>query len=346
MSEIKKPENIPIILAPLAGVTDAAFRSVCFENGADFAVTEMVSAQGLMHCKRDNPAMVSLLNKYDMENGRLAVQIFGREPQYMADAAARLSEDGGYAAIDINMGCPAPKVTSGGNGSALMKKPLLCADIFRSVAAATMLPVTAKIRLGWDDTSKNALEICRIAREEGISAVTIHGRTRAQMYSGRADWAAIGRIKAAVKIPIIANGDVFEPEDAIEIISATGADGVMIARGALGNPFLFSQIKQLRETGKYDTPDITARIRACLTQYERSIDGNGYEIAIKEMRKHVAWYLSGFYGSAQLKQSINRMQSFDEVRAALLEYEKQLKDTGKTLPTPRSRQSISERAAE
>lgn len=346
MQETTNQRNIPLILAPLAGVTDAAFRSVCFEHGADFAVTEMVSAQGLLHCKKDNPAMVSLLKKYDMENGRLAIQIFGREPLYMAEAAARLSETEGYCAIDINMGCPAPKVTSGGNGSALMKKPLLCADIFRSVVAATLLPVTAKIRLGWDDTSKNALEICRIAREEGVSAVTIHGRTRTQMYSGRADWAAIGRIKAAVKLPIIANGDVFEPEDAVEIQKTTGADGVMIARGALGNPFLFEQIKSLIGSGSYEIPDISKRIGVCLTHYERNIEENGSDIAIKEMRKHVAWYLSGFYGSAQLKQSVNQMQDYETVRSALLAYEKQLRDIGKTLPTPRTRQSISERAAE
>ena len=304
-------------LAPMAGVTDFPFRVICKRYGASLLYTEMINAKAL--CYGDDNTFSMLEVK--PEEGDVAVQIFGHEPQYMAEATAILSDMDRFRIIDINMGCPAPKITKNNEGSALMKDPALAFEIIESVKMASKLPVTVKFRKGWDDSSVNAVEFARNAESAGADCITVHGRTREQYYSGKADWDIISEVKKSVSIPVIANGDIFSIGDAVNIIEKTGADAYMIGRGSQGNPFIFSQIRDFIEGSPVrDIPD-TEKIDVMLEHYELSIKYKGEDKTVREMRKHIGWYLKGMYGSARMRDDINHIVDADEVRQMLRDYQ-------------------------
>lgn len=304
-------------LAPMAGVTDFPFRVICKRYGASLLYTEMINAKALCYGDENTFSMLEV----KPEEGDVAVQIFGHEPQYMAEAASILSDMNRFRIIDINMGCPAPKITKNNEGSALMKDPALAFKIIDSVKKASKLPVTVKFRKGWDDSSVNAVEFARNAQSAGADCITVHGRTREQYYSGKADWDIISEVKKSVSIPVIANGDIFSIGDAVNIIEKTGADAYMIGRGSQGNPFIFSQIRDFIEGSPVrDIPD-TEKIDVMLEHYELSIKYKGEDKTVREMRKHIGWYLKGMYGSAKMRDDINHIVDADEVRQMLRDYQ-------------------------
>lgn len=304
-------------LAPMAGVTDFPFRVICKRYGASLLYTEMINAKALCYGDENTFSMLEV----KPEEGDVAVQIFGHEPQYMAEAASILSDMNRFRIIDINMGCPAPKITKNNEGSALMKDPALAFKIIDSVKKASKLPVTVKFRKGWDDSSVNAVEFARNAQAAGADCITVHGRTREQYYSGKADWDIISEVKKSVSIPVIANGDIFSIGDAVNIIEKTGADAYMIGRGSQGNPFIFSQIRDFIEGSPVrDIPD-TEKIDVMLEHYDLSIKYKGEDKTVREMRKHIGWYLKGMYGSARMRDDINHIVDADEVRQMLRDYQ-------------------------
>lgn len=305
-------------LAPMAGVTDAAMRLLCFEQGAAWAVSEMLSAKGWVFSKGRNRNANDLLKRLPGE-GAAGLQLFGSEPEYMA-AAARELEGIGFQFIDINFGCPAPKITSNGEGSAMMRDPEGVAAVVRATAEATRLPVTVKIRSGWDDQSVNAPEIARICEANGARAVAVHARTRMQQYSGRADWSVIRRVKAAVSIPVLGNGDVRSGADALRMLEATGCDGVIVGRAAQGNPWIFREIAAaLRgETAALPTPQ--ERVETALRHFELEVSLYGEKRGMLEMRKHIAWYVHGMKGASRFRDTINLLQSADDVKSALRDF--------------------------
>ena len=304
-------------LAPMAGVTDFPFRVICKRYGASLLYTEMINAKALCYGDENTFSMLEV----KPEEGDVAVQIFGHEPQYMAEAASILSDMNRFRIIDINMGCPAPKITKNNEGSALMKDPALAFKIIDSVKKASKLPVTVKFRKGWDDSSVNAVEFARNAQAAGADCITVHGRTREQYYSGKADWDIISEVKKSVSIPVIANGDIFSIGDAVNIIEKTGADAYMIGRGSQGNPFIFSQIRDFIEGSPVrDIPD-TEKIDVMLEHYDLSIKYKSEDKTVREMRKHIGWYLKGMYGSARMRDDINHIVDADEVRQMLRDYQ-------------------------
>ncbi len=298
----------------MAGVTDLAFREICRAMGADFSYTEMVSAKGLYYGS-DRTAALLAASPAERPYG---VQLFGAEPEIVALMARRLSEEGheGLALIDINMGCPARKITGNGEGSALMRDMPRAARIIEAAAKASSLPVTVKFRKGYDAEHINAVPFARMAEESGAAMITLHGRTREQMYSGAADWDIIAAVKQAVSIPVIGNGDVFSGADALRMRAYTRCDGVMVARGAEGNPFLFREIKAALSGEPYAPPTAEERIDMALHHARRLVESRGGR-AVVEMRKHVAWYLSGMRGAAALRASVNRADSLDELQNLL-----------------------------
>lgn len=298
----------PILLAPMAGVTDLTYRALCKELGCDFTYTEMVSAKGLYY---GGGGSAALLETAACERP-CGVQIFGREPALMAEISRRLCGEnrGELALIDINMGCPAPKITGNGEGSALMLEPALAGRIIEAVTKASSLPVTVKFRKGFDDAHVNALEFGRIAQESGAAMVTVHGRTRAQMYAGRADWDIIAGVKDALSIPVIGNGDVFCGADALALRAHTGCDGIMVARGAQGNPFIFREIKAALQGAAYAPPTEEERLDMAMVHLKRAVEHKG-ERAVIEMRKHVAWYLKGIRGAAALRARVNEAATLE-----------------------------------
>ena len=309
-------QNPLICLAPMAGITDWPYRLLCFEKGCDLAYTEMLSAMGYLCAPKDNRATQQLIEVHPQE-GPLRLQIFGKEPRLMGEAARRLEALGRFEGIDINMGCPAPKIAGSGEGSALMKRLPLAREIIQEVRKAVSLPVSVKMRLGWDDATINCLELAHIAQEEGASSIAVHGRTRMQQYSGQADWDWIARVKAHVSIPVYANGDVFAPEDGIRLLQHTQADGLLIGRGALGNPWIFEGIQKLLKGEIYTPPTLEERVKMALRHASMLMEWKGETVAIKEMRKHVSWYVTGVRGAAQMRVMANQAVNYEQLRTAL-----------------------------
>ena len=305
-------------LAPMAGVTDAAMRLLCHESGAAWAVSEMLSAKGWIYSGGKNRAACELLTRLPGE-GIAGLQMFGREPELMARAAQEL-ESAGFEFIDLNFGCPAPKITGNGEGSALMREPERLAEVVAAAVAATRLPVTVKIRSGWDEDSINAPEVALLCQQAGAQAVAVHARTRMQQYSGRADWSIIRRVKKAVTIPVLGNGDVRTGADALRMIAETCCDGVIVGRAAQGNPWIFGEIRAALRGEAWTPPTAQQRVDMALQHFALESRLHGEKRGLLEMRKHIAWYVAGLPGAAKFRERINTMSGAEEVCAALREY--------------------------
>lgn len=319
IGNFETPGNV--FLAPMAGVTDLPFRLICKQFEASLLYTEMINAKAV--CYEDKNTFDMLL--VEDEEKPVAVQIFGSEPGFMAEAARTLTELNRFEIIDINMGCPAPKVVKAGDGSALMKDPKLAFEIVNKVKAATKLPVTVKFRKGWDEQSINALEFGKLMQEAGADAVTLHGRTREQYYSGTADWEIIKELKEKLTIPVIANGDITSFEAAERILDITKADALMIGRGAQGNPFIFKEVNDYMESAilpKEICPKL--KIDTAISHYNLALKYKTQHKAVTEMRKHLGWYLKGLKNSARIKDHINKMYEPSDVINALTEYAQSL----------------------
>lgn len=318
-------------LAPMAGYSDSAMRAVCHAQGADYSVTEMISAKAVTYKDKKTFSMA----KIRPTEGAVGLQLFGNDPSVMAEAAGLISR--GYCglpgepekgeeeylapvAIDINCGCPVKKIFGNGEGSALMGRPELIRDIVKATVCATVLPVTVKIRAGIDGDSINAVECALAAEEGGASLVCVHGRTREQMYSGLADRAIIARVKSALRIPVLANGDIRCPEDGLAMLAETGADGLAVGRGAVGNPFIFAGLRAILAGRESVTPTLADRIETALYQLRLSVEDKGEAVAVNECRKQIGEYLHGYRGSATLRGIINKCQRYCEVESAMIEY--------------------------
>lgn len=299
-----------VILGPMAGVTDLPFRLLCREQGAGLVCMEMVSAKAVFYGNRNTKELLQV----NPGERPVSLQLFGSDPEILSDIAARL-EEGPYDLFDLNMGCPVPKVVKNGEGSALMKDPKLVERILSSMVRALKKPVTVKIRKGFNDESVNAVEIARIAEGCGAAAVAVHGRTREQYYSGKADWEIIRQVKEAVSIPVIGNGDVDSPEAAKRMLAETGCDGVMVARGAKGNPWIFKRITEYLETGRIPPKPSREEVKAMMLRHgEMMVEFKGEAAAMREMRKHVAWYTAGWPHSAALRNDINAVETMEVLR--------------------------------
>ncbi len=312
--------NNSLFLAPMAGITDTAFRIICKEQGCGMVYTEMVSAKGLFYGNEKTEKLMEL-EPEELPGG---VQIFGSDPLIMAKMAEKISESQA-SIIDINMGCPAPKIVKNGEGSALMKNPQLVKRIVREVKKVSTKPVTVKIRKGWDDSSVNAVEIARIAEGEGASAITVHGRTREQFYAGKADWDIIKQVKDAVDIPVIGNGDIFTPEDACRMLQETNCDGIMIARGAQGNPWLFSRIIEYSKNRIVpDEPSPREKITTAIRHLKMIVKYKGEKLGVLQMRKHIPWYIKGLRDCIHIKGYVNKVTQADQMEEILLNYLEEL----------------------
>ena len=314
----------------MAGVTDRTFRNICGSFGAEYAVSEMVCAKSLCYEQKAKKKARSVSGELaTLYSGDVpsAIQIFGSEPEYMAEAAKMLA-NGSYngccstqlpIAIDINMGCPVRKIVSNGEGSALMKNPELAGQIVRATVDAVKLPVTVKIRAGWDDDSKNAVELSKILEANGASAICVHARTREQLYRPGIDVDIISRVKKAVSVPVIGNGDIYSASDAINMLNITGCDGIMVGRGAMGNPWIFKEILCALDGREYIAPTQEEKIFLALHQLSQMIEAKGERVGIAEGKKHIAWYLSGMNGAASARNRVMSALTFEEIKSILEE---------------------------
>ena len=307
--------DTPVVLAPMAGVTDLPFRVLCREQGCGLVCTEMVSAKAVHYNNKNSAPLLAV----DDRERPVSLQLFGSEPELLGEIAARL-EPGPYDIIDFNMGCPVPKVVNNHEGSSLMREPKLAGEILRAMVRAVKKPVTVKIRKGFTEAESNAVEIAKIAEDAGAAAIAVHGRTREQYYSGKADWEIIRRVKEAVSIPVIGNGDIFTAGDAERMFRETGCDGVMAARGARGNPWLFRDIRFLLESGRIPERPTVAEVREMILRHGKMLaDFKGEAMAMREMRKHVAWYTAGCPHSASLREAVNRVETLAQLEELLAE---------------------------
>ena len=306
------PNNL--ILAPMAGVTDLPFRLLCKEQGAGLLCMEMVSAKAILYKNRNTESLLEI----DPRENPVSLQLFGSDPEIISKIAHQI-EDKPFDILDLNMGCPVPKIVNNGEGSALMKNPKLAGEIIRETVKAIDKPVTVKIRKGFDDEHINAVEMAKIAEDAGAAAVAVHGRTREQFYSGRADWDIIRQVKEAVSIPVIGNGDLLTAEDVIAMEAQTGCDGFMIARGAQGNPWIFRQILHYFETGEHLAKPTLEEVTQMILRHARMmLEFKGEYIGIREIRKHAAWYTAGYPNSARLRVAINNVESFEALEELLM----------------------------
>ena len=310
-------EKGSLLLAPMAGVTDKVYREICTRFGADGTVTEMVSAKGYLLTPREREEVVQLRETSPGE--RCALQIFGSDADFMGRAAERLCEDR-FFALDVNMGCPAPKIVSGGDGSAMLRDLPNAERVLRAVVRNATLPVTVKMRMGWDESSVNYLDAGKMAQDCGAAAVTLHARTRSEMYSGRAHWEAIAELSARLSIPVIGNGDVESAQDAQEMLRQTGCYAVMVGRGAMGNPWIFRDWQRARQGLPPAAPSSRERIETAHAHARALVAHKGEYIGLREMRKHAAWYLKGLRGSAQVRVRVNLAQSLGELADILQAY--------------------------
>ena len=304
-----------LILAPMAGVTDLPFRLLCKEQGAGLLCMEMVSAKAILYKNKNTEELLTI----DPRENPVSLQLFGSDPDIMSEIARQI-EERPFDILDINMGCPVPKVVNNGDGSALMKNPKLAGQIIEKTARAIKKPVTVKIRKGFDDDHINAVEMAHIAQESGAAAIAVHGRTRAQFYSGKADWDIIRQVKEAVSIPVIGNGDIKTAEDVIAMKEQTGCDGFMIARGAEGNPWIFRQILHYFETGEHlEKPDFAEVTEMLLRHAKMQLEFKGEYTGIREIRKHAAWYTAGYRNSSKLRGRINEVENYEQLEALFRE---------------------------
>lgn len=306
-----------LILAPMAGVSDLPFRLLCREQGAGLVCMEMVSAKAILYKNRNTEELLTI----DPKEHPVSLQLFGSDPDIISEIAKRI-EERPFDILDLNMGCPVPKVVNNGDGSALMKNPRLAGEIIEKTARAIKKPLTVKIRKGFDDAHVNAVELAHIAQESGAAAVAVHGRTREQYYAGHADWDIIRQVKEAVSIPVIGNGDIRTPEDVAAMAEQTGCDGYMIARGAEGNPWIFRQILHYFETGEHlARPDFSEVTEMLLRHAKMQIDCKGDYTGIREIRKHAAWYTAGYRNSSKLRGRINEVENYGQLEALFREVE-------------------------
>lgn len=308
---ITLPNNI--ILAPMAGVSDLPFRLLCHEQGAGLVCMEMVSAKAIYYNNKNTDSLMEI----HPDEGYASLQLFGSDPVILSEMAKRI-EDRPHAFLDLNMGCPVPKVVNNGEGSALMKDPKLVERILGALVKATQKPVTVKIRKGFDESHVNAVEIAKIAESCGVSAVAVHGRTREQYYSGEADWDIIAKVKAAVSIPVLGNGDVDSPEKAERMLAQTGCDGVLIGRAAQGNPWIFREVtRYLEDKTLLPRPDNAEKKEVILRHAALQLEYKGEYIGVREMRKHLSWYTVGMPGSARFRREINSMETMEQLRESV-----------------------------
>lgn len=312
IGSVTLPNNL--ILAPMAGVTDLPFRLLCKEQGAGLLCMEMVSAKAILYKNRNTESLLEI----DPRENPVSLQLFGSDPEIISTIAHQI-EERPFDILDLNMGCPVPKIVNNGEGSALMKNPKLAGEIIRETVKAIDKPVTVKIRKGFDDEHINAVEMAKIAEDAGAAAVAVHGRTREQFYSGKADWDIIRQVKEAVSIPVIGNGDLLTAEDVIAMEQQTGCDGFMIARGAQGNPWIFRKILHYFETGEHLAKPTLEEVTQMILRHARMmLEFKGEYIGIREIRKHAAWYTAGYPNSARLRVAINNVESFEALEELLI----------------------------
>lgn len=303
----------PFVMAPLAGITDKAMRSLCAEQGASLTYTEMVSCKGLWYGDRKSRKLLEIGDN----EGLVGFQLFGSEPEIMAHAVKELEQEKNPL-IDLNAGCPVPKIVKNGDGSALLKKPQLLYDVVRAMVESTKKPVTVKIRMGFQRGENTAVESARAIEAAGAAAITVHGRTREQYYEGKADWSAIAEVKKAVRIPVIGNGDVMTGRAAVDMMEETGCDGVMIARGAMGNPWIFREASAIwRGEEPPEPPTDMEKLEMLMRHLDMVVEDKGERIAVKEIRKHVGWYVKGMHGAAAFRRMISGIDDAQQMRAAI-----------------------------